>query len=81
MFSTFRLFQKEGKFPERPTLSTLIKYRADRKENYTTSGILMSKGESWYKIRSKIQQPLLKPKNMENYIPVLGGIADEFIDR
>jgi len=71
----------EGKYPERPPAGTVVKYRAERQEHYTSSGILNSSGESWYKIRSKIQQPMLKPKNMENYIPVLGEISDEFIDR
>jgi hypothetical protein len=57
-------------------------YRAKRVEQFAAAeGILIAKGEEWWRIRSKAQQPFLKTKNIEHYLPVLGDIAEEFIDR
>jgi hypothetical protein len=75
------VFRTEGKFPERPGFETLKAYREKRIEQFTSAGILAGNGESWWNVRSKAQQPFLKTKNVNNYIPVLGQIAQEFIDR
>jgi hypothetical protein len=75
------VFRTEGKFPERPGFETLKAYREKRIEQFTSAGILAGNGESWWTVRSKAQQPFLKTKNVNNYIPVLGQIAQEFIDR
>jgi cytochrome P450 len=42
---------------------------------------VLDNGEAWWRIRSKAQQPLLKTKNIRNYLPIVGQIADEFIDK
>ena len=75
------MFRTEGKFPERPGFETLKAYREKRIEQFASAGILAGNGESWWNVRSKAQQPFLKTKNVNNYIPVLGQIAQEFIDR
>ena len=77
----FRLFRSEGKLPERPGFEALKHYRMKRVEHYTSHGILPGNGENWWRIRSKAQPVFLKPKNIENYLPILGQISDEFIDR
>lgn len=38
-------------------------------------------GEEWWRVRSKAQQSFLKRANVEHYVPVMGEIADDFIDR
>ena len=65
----------------RPGFATLDRYRRERVEYYSSSGLLVDKGEEWWNIRSKAQQPLMKTKNMNNYVPLLGSISDELIDR
>lgn len=76
------LFRNEGKFPDRPGFETIKVYRAKRVEQYAIkNGLMAGVGESWWTIRSIAQQPMLKPKNFTNYLPVLGGIAEEFIER
>ena len=75
------MFRSEGKLPERPGFEALKHYRTKRVEHYTSNGILPGNGEDWWRIRSKSQPVFLKPKNIENYLPVLGQISDEFIDR
>ena len=42
---------------------------------------MAGKGEQWWTVRAKAQQPLLKTKNIQNYMPILAQIADEFIER
>ena len=75
------MFRSESKFPDRMILKTLRHYRSKRGEQYTSAGILNGNGDDWWRIRSKSQQPFLKTKNGDHYVPVLGDIADEFIGR
>ena len=76
-----KLFRSDSKFPERPGFETLKVHRRKRVEQFTSAGLLVASGEPWWEIRSKVQQPLLKTKNMNNYLPIVGQIADEFIER
>ena len=76
-----RLFRSEGRFPVRPGFEPLKKYRAERVQQFVSDGILISSGESWWNLRSKAQQPFLKTNNVLGYMPVLGQIAEEFIER
>ena len=76
-----RVFRSEGKFPERPGFESLKHYRKKRIEQFSAEGILIAKGDDWWRIRSKAQVPFLKTKNVEHYLPVLGDIAEEFVDR
>ena len=76
------VFRNEGRFPYRLGFRTLGVYRKERAEHFaSTSGLLVAQGEDWWRMRSKAQQPLLKTKNMNNYLPVIGCIADDFVDR
>lgn len=80
--SNNRLFRNEGRYPERPGFETLKHYRANRPEKFTSDGILIDHGdEGWWRIRSKARHTFLNKKKEENYMPVLGNIAEEFIDR
>lgn len=56
-------------------------YRSKRPEHYDDGGITVDHGEPWWKLRSKAQQPLMKTKNVLNYLSDMGSIADEFIER
>lgn len=75
------MFRADGKLPNRPGFETLGAYRAKRVEHFSTGGVLVDNGEFWWQIRSKAQQPFLKTKNFSKYLPVLGKISDEFVDR
>ena len=76
------LFRNEGRYPYRMGLKTVELYRKKRVEHFPTpTGLLIAQGEDWWKMRSKAQQPLLKTKNINNYLPVIGYIADDFVDR
>ena len=56
-------------------------YRKKRVEQYASGGILITHGEDWYRIRSKAQPAFLKTKNVEHYVPALGDIVNDFINR
>ena len=51
----------------------------DPMTNQGAAGLLTSNGEDWSSFRSKIQQPMLRPKSTLRYTPDLEEIAEEFI--
>jgi cytochrome P450 len=59
----------------------MTKHWQQRIEYLKAGGLLIDNGDRWWRIRSKTQQPLLKPKNMKNYLPAIGPIADKLVDR
>ena len=75
------LFRNEGRFPNRMGFDTLKKYRKERAEHYSAAGLFIAQGEDWWKIRSRAQQSMMKPKNIYNYLPAINDIGNEFIDR
>ena len=74
------MFRSEVQLPQRPGFEVLKKYRGERTEYFTSMGIL-GNGETWWKTRSIAQPALLKPKNVMDYVPALGQISDDFIER
>ena len=81
-FNQNRLFRTEGPRPERPALEMLTLYRSKRVDDFTSNGILNGNGDEWWRIRSKAQVPFLKATNITTYyLPALGDIAEEFVDR
>nr|QST15059.1 CYP362A6 protein [Diaphanosoma celebensis] len=75
------VFRNEGRFPVRLGFETLKIHRQQRPNQFSATGLLVAQGEDWWKIRSKAQQPMLKPKNIYSYLPVINEIGDDFIDR
>jgi hypothetical protein len=62
-------------------METIKAYRAQRIQDFSSAGILLSSGEEWWNTRSKAQHTFLKPKNVTHYITELSEIADDFVDR
>lgn len=42
-------------------------------------GLLASEGQEWQELRSKVQQPMLRPRSTLRYTPDLEAVADDFI--
>lgn len=57
------------------------KWRESRKDIFEeTTGILMEEKEDWQRIRSLVQQDLMRPKSAMFYLDQLNLVADEFTD-
>lgn len=38
-------------------------------------------GEEWWRVRSKVQAPLLRPKNVALYLPLVDQVTVKFMER
>ncbi|XP_042236916.1 probable cytochrome P450 301a1, mitochondrial [Homarus americanus] len=45
------------------------------------AGIVTENGEEWWRVRSKVQAPVLKPKNVHNYLKDVDQVTLDFLDR
>nr|XP_045593554.1 probable cytochrome P450 49a1 [Procambarus clarkii]XP_045593561.1 probable cytochrome P450 49a1 [Procambarus clarkii] len=45
------------------------------------SGIVTENGEEWWRVRSRVQAPVMKPKNVLNYLKDMDQVTLDFLDR
>ena len=38
-------------------------------------------GDEWWRLRSRVQTPLLRPKNVANYLPKVDNATLKFVDK
>jgi cytochrome P450 family 49 subfamily A len=77
---TEKLFRTVGSMPHRPGFKS-IKYVREKDSFFEgAKGLLSSQGEDWKQFRSKVQQPMLRPKSTLGYTAVLEEVAQEFVD-
>nr|XP_045594008.1 probable cytochrome P450 49a1 [Procambarus clarkii] len=69
--------------PVRIGFESIKKIRDETIDNYfeKKSGILVENGEEWWRVRSRVQTPMMKPKNVTSYLTKMDEIAVEFMDR
>ncbi|KAK7072243.1 hypothetical protein SK128_017315 [Halocaridina rubra] len=69
-------------YPERPPLMSIKKIRLDATEYYDNkTGILLENGEEWKRVRSRVQTPMMKPKNVYAYVEKMDQVALDFMER
>jgi hypothetical protein len=75
-----KMYRAAGSMPRRPGFKALNYLR--EKDSYFdgAKGLLTSQGEDWKQFRSKVQQPMLRPKSTLGYTAVLEEVAQEFVD-
>jgi len=74
-----RVYRASGSQPIRPGFDALRFTRNQDEMTQTAKGLLTTQGEDWYQFRSKVQQPMMRPKSALRYAKDLDEIADEFI--
>ncbi|XP_050733401.1 probable cytochrome P450 301a1, mitochondrial isoform X2 [Eriocheir sinensis] len=69
--------------PIRNGFLSLKKIRLEMEDDYFEgkTGLLSENGEEWWRVRSKVQTPMMKPKNVASYLPQVDQITLEFIER
>ncbi|KAB7496852.1 hypothetical protein Anas_04700 [Armadillidium nasatum] len=69
--------------PVRPGLYSLKKIRDDAADNFfeKKGGILVENYEEWQRVRSKVQAPMMRPKNIIKYLKEMDNVSKDFTDR
>ncbi|KAB7496853.1 putative cytochrome, mitochondrial [Armadillidium nasatum] len=68
--------------PIRKGFFSLKKIRDEAVDNFfeKKAGILTENYEEWHRVRSKLQTPLMKPKNIIKYLGQMDAVSREFTD-
>ncbi|XP_053997965.1 cytochrome P450 302a1, mitochondrial [Hylaeus anthracinus] len=75
------IFKAEaGLHPERRSHLALLKYRKDRKDIYSTGGLLPTNGPEWWRLRKEFQKVTSKPQDVMNYLEETNHVVQEFVE-
>ncbi|KAK2723019.1 hypothetical protein QYM36_003269, partial [Artemia franciscana] len=80
-FENEKIYRADGKFPLRPIAETLKKYREEKLDAIEDLGLLITNGEDWWTIRTKVQQPMMRPQNMLKYLPIMETVSVKMVER
>ncbi|KAG0718510.1 putative cytochrome P450 49a1 [Chionoecetes opilio] len=69
--------------PHRPPVGSLKKIRDNWTDDYfeKRGGIVVENGAEWWRVRSRVQIPLLKPMVVGEYVEEMDNVALTFVDR
>lgn len=69
--------------PIRKGMSSLEKVRKEHIDNYfeKKGGLLTENDEEWKRVRTRVQTPMMKPKNVSSYLPRMDEVTLEFLER
>ncbi|XP_068236277.1 probable cytochrome P450 49a1 [Palaemon carinicauda] len=69
--------------PIRPPLDSLKLARLKAVDNYfeQKTGLITENGEEWKRVRSRVQTPMMKPRNINAYLPEMDQVTLEFMNR
>ncbi|XP_013406758.1 cytochrome P450 10 [Lingula anatina] len=73
-----KVVRADGKYPQRTELLPIMHYR---KQKGMGLGLVNSQGEEWHRQRSVIGKKLLVPKEVQQYIPSMNTVTDDFVQR
>ncbi|XP_069948756.1 probable cytochrome P450 49a1 isoform X4 [Cherax quadricarinatus] len=67
--------------PVRKSMEALKKARYINPYYEKKAGIVVENGEEWWRVRSKVQAPVLKPQNVLTYLKDMDQVTLDFLDR
>ncbi|XP_064600374.1 1,25-dihydroxyvitamin D(3) 24-hydroxylase, mitochondrial-like isoform X3 [Liolophura sinensis] len=73
-----KFFRKEAKYPNRFSIPMWNDYREVSGEEY---GIFTGQDEKWHRMRSVIDKPMLRMKDVKNYTDEINDVITDFLDR
>ncbi|KAH3714777.1 hypothetical protein DPMN_057477, partial [Dreissena polymorpha] len=72
------IFRAEGKYPHRPPYDAWVAYKEMRKRS---TGIVSASGEEWRKIRTLLNNCLLRPRQASQYVDDINRISGELTEK
>ncbi|KAJ0172220.1 hypothetical protein K1T71_012193 [Dendrolimus kikuchii] len=69
-----------AKRPYRPPTEIVQVYRRSRPDRYASTGLVNEQGEKWFHLRRHLTPDLTSPHTMQNFLPELNSICDDFLD-
>jgi len=74
------LMHNESKQPIEPDFHFFVSYRQQfRKEMYPNPGLIGAHGETWYQVRSAVQQDMMRPSSALFYIDEISDISNQVL--
>ncbi|XP_063586002.1 probable cytochrome P450 49a1 [Penaeus indicus] len=69
--------------PQRMPMASIKSVREKAADGFfkNRTGILLENGEEWWRVRSKVQTPMMKPKLVGAYLQQMDRVSSEFTDR
>ncbi|XP_077292892.1 cytochrome P450 CYP12A2-like [Arctopsyche grandis] len=78
-----KIYKVEGVIPEREIFPSLSYFRKNMRQDIFghTKGLLTSYGEDWRAFRNKVNNIMMQPKMIKQYVEPVDNIAKEFVHR
>ncbi|XP_028030999.1 ecdysone 20-monooxygenase [Bombyx mandarina] len=74
------VLRSPAKKPYRPPTEIVQMYRRSRPDRYASTGLVNEQGEKWYHLRRNLTTDLTSPHTMQNFLPQLNTISDDFLE-
>ncbi|XP_068083622.1 probable cytochrome P450 49a1 [Anabrus simplex] len=76
-------YRNEGQWPLRTNSPSITTYRRELRRDFYKGieGIVASQGKKWQDFRTRVNQPMMQPRNTKLYVGPIDSVAKDFIER